>query len=45
MSLWVHLKIAGASLLILALAHAFFPWRFNWPEELSRLSLLNRQMF
>src|SRR5262245_8584583 len=39
------LKIAGASLLILSLAHAFFPARFKWKEELGRLSLLNRQIF
>lgn len=39
------LKIAGASLLILSLAHAFFPARFQWREELGRLSLLNRQIF
>lgn len=45
MSLGVHLKIVGASLLLLAAAHAFFPRRFNWEEELGRLSRLNRQMF
>jgi hypothetical protein len=45
MTLGLHLKIVGVSLLILSLAHAFFPKRFQWPEELSRLSLLNRQMF
>jgi hypothetical protein len=44
-SLSVQLKIAGASLLLLAVAHAFFPRRFNWTEELGRLSRLNRQMF
>jgi hypothetical protein len=32
-------------LLVLAFAHLFFPKRFNWKEELGRLSLLNRQMF
>jgi hypothetical protein len=45
MSLSFHLKSAGASLLLLAVAHAFFPRRFNWGEELTRLSPLNRQIF
>jgi hypothetical protein len=45
MTLAVHLKIAGVSLVLLAFAHLFFPRRFGWAEELARLSLLNRQMF
>ena len=45
MSLSLQLKIVGASLLLLAGAHAFFPRRFNWKEELSRVSSLNRQVF
>ena len=45
MSLSFQLKIVGASLLLLALAHAFFPRWFNWTEELGRLSSLNRQVF
>jgi hypothetical protein len=40
-----HLRIAGALQLALALAHLFFPRRFDWGRELARLSLLNRQMF
>lgn len=40
-----HLKIAGALQILLGLAHAFFPRRFSWGEELPRLSLFNRQMF
>ncbi len=40
-----HLRIAGTLLILLALAHVFFPKRFNWREELARLSLLNRQIF
>lgn len=40
-----HLRIAGALQLALALAHLFFPRRFDWQRELARLSLLNRQMF
>jgi hypothetical protein len=41
----ICLRIAGALLVVLATAHAAFPKRFRWAEELSRLSLLNRQMF
>jgi hypothetical protein len=44
-SLSLHLKIAGASLLFLGLAHALFPRRFNWKAELGAVSLLNRQIF
>jgi len=39
------LRIAGATQIALALAHVTFGRRFNWPEELARLSLLNRQIF
>src|SRR5262249_29710405 len=45
MSLALHLKLAGLSLILLGLLHAFFPRRFQWKEELGQLSLLNRQMF
>lgn len=40
-----HLNIAGALQIMLALAHLAFPKRFQWKEELARLSLLNRQIF
>lgn len=45
LSLPLHLKLAGAALLVLAFAHLFFEKRFAWKEELSRLSPFNRQMF
>ena len=45
LSLAFHLHFAGATLLFLAIAHAFFDRRFRWREELARLSLLNRQIF
>ena len=45
MSLALHLRVAGAGLIVLALAHVLFPRRFAWREELPRLSLLNRQIF
>lgn len=45
MNLALHLRLAGALLLLLAFAHLFFPRRFGWKEDLANLSLLNRQMF
>ena len=44
-SLELHLKIAGIALIILGFSHAFFGPRFQWKEELARISLLNRQIF
>ena len=41
----IALKSAGVMLLLLGLSHAFFGERFQWKEELERLSLLNRQIF
>jgi hypothetical protein len=45
MSFEFHLRVAGALQIGLAMLHLFFPTRFQWKEELARLSLLNRQMF
>ncbi len=39
-----HFKIIGALLVVLALIHFVFPKYFNWKEDLSSLSLINRQM-
>lgn len=44
-SLSVHLKTVGTLLLLLSLAHFFFPRYFRWQEELRRVSLLTRQVF
>jgi hypothetical protein len=41
----LHLRIAGAMQLLLALAHVDFPRRFGWREEFARISLLGRQVF
>lgn len=41
----LHLRIAGAMQITLALLHFDFARRFRWREELARLSLLNRQVF
>nr|WP_294934865.1 hypothetical protein [uncultured Flavobacterium sp.] len=40
----LHLKIIGLILILLASIHVIFPKRFNWTEELSSLSLINRQV-
>lgn len=40
----IQLNIIGALLIILALVHVIFPKYFNWNQELSTLSLINRQM-
>jgi hypothetical protein len=41
----ILLRIAGASQIALAFAHLSFGRRFDWQNELARLSLLNRQIF
>lgn len=40
----IHLHIIGTLLILLALIHIIFPKYFNWNKELSRVSLINRQM-
>ncbi len=45
MSIYLHLKVAGALLLLLGLAHSLFGRYFQWEKELARLSLLTRQIF
>lgn len=40
----VHLLVTGYLLIFLAFIHSIFPKRFNWEEELSTVSLINRQM-
>ncbi len=45
MTLHFHLQLVGALQIALALAHTTFARRFNWKEEATRLSLLNRQIF
>jgi hypothetical protein len=41
----LHLRIAGALQIILALLHFYFPFRFRWQEDTAKLSPLNRQIF
>jgi hypothetical protein len=40
----LQIKIAGALLMVLSLAHIAFPRYFNWEEELKQLSLINKQL-
>jgi hypothetical protein len=40
----LQLKIIGFLLMALSLVHIVFPGYFNWKNELSTLSLINRQM-
>jgi len=40
----IHLKIIGIVFILLALIHVIFPSYFHWKNELSSLSLINKQM-
>jgi hypothetical protein len=40
----LHLKIIGSCLIVLGLVHAIFPRQFNWKQELSSLSIVNKEM-
>jgi hypothetical protein len=40
----LQLKIVGVLLMLLSLLHLTFPKYFNWKQELSSLSLINRQL-
>ena len=40
----VQLRIIGGLFILLAFLHVFFPKYFAWKQELSSLSLINRQM-
>ncbi|HTC95648.1 MAG TPA: hypothetical protein VK699_19550 [Terriglobales bacterium] len=45
MTLELNLRIVGAMLITLGLAHGAYGKRFNWKTDLAKLSLLNRQIF
>jgi hypothetical protein len=45
MNIHLHLRIVGALLLTLGLAHSLFGRYFRWQKELAQLSLLTRQIF
>jgi hypothetical protein len=40
----LQLKIVGFCLILLGLVHAIFPHQFNWRQQLSSLSTINREM-
>jgi hypothetical protein len=40
----LHLKVIGLSLIVLGFVHIIFPKQFNWKQELSSLSIINREM-
>lgn len=42
--MYIHFKISGVLLIILALAHVIFTKYFNWKDDLKSLSLVNRQV-
>ena len=44
-SLAVHLHVVGIVMALLVVVNLFVPGRFHWREDLSRVSLLNRQIF
>jgi hypothetical protein len=44
-TLLLHLRIVGAIMALLVAVNLGVPRRFHWREELSRISLLNRQIF
>lgn len=43
--LTTHLRLVGLFMAALVVVNLFVPGRFNWRDELSRVSLLNRQIF
>ena len=45
MTLVLHLRSVGVIMAMLVVVNLFVPRRFHWPEELARLSLINRQIF
>jgi hypothetical protein len=45
MNIYFHLRVVGALLLALGLAHSMFGRYFEWQKELAQLSLLTRQIF
>lgn len=43
--LTLHLRLVGATMLVLAASHRYYRKRFAWAEETARLSLINREIF
>jgi hypothetical protein len=45
MTLELHLRLVGVIMAALAVVNLFVPRRLHWEAELTRLSLINRQIF
>ena len=45
MTIYIHLRVVGALLMLLGLSHAFFDRYFGWRRELARVSLFTREVF
>lgn len=45
MTLELHLRVAGALLLLLSLVHVPMPRELGWKEDLAKLTPVNRQVF
>jgi hypothetical protein len=45
MTLYIHLRVVGAMLMLLGLSHVFFDRYFGWRKELGSVSLLTRKIF
>ncbi len=44
-TLLLHLRLAGVVMASLVVVNLLVPGRFHWRDEMSRLSLVNRQIF
>jgi hypothetical protein len=44
-TLLLHLRLSGVVMASLVVVNLLVPGRFHWREEMSRLSLVNRQIF
>ena len=40
----IHLKIIGIIIVGLSIAHIIFPKYFNWKDEMTKVSLINKEM-
>ena len=45
MTILFHLRLAGAGLILLGLAHLWFGEPLQWKQDLAKLTLVNRQIF
>ena len=45
MTVLFHLRLSGAGLILLGLAHLWFSKPLQWKQDLAKLTLVNRQIF